>query len=235
LEFLRHALVRRAAANIAVTEHVNRRLAIPRVRVVQHGIEPERNADTLTVVSSGDKKICFAFVGRFVPEKGILIFVEALRILREQGLEFEAKLIGDGPERGRIESKIAAQDLNFCVKITGYLSGIALADELANVSVIVMPSLWEETAGLAAMEQMMRGRLVACSDIGGLIEIVGDTGLKFPPGDAGAMAEELRKTIENPLVVEEMGAMARQRARELFQRSRMIEEHTAIYQEMAER
>jgi glycogen synthase len=44
-----------------------------------------------------------------------------------------------------------------------------------------MPSVWEETAGLSAIEQMMRGRLVIASRIAGLGEMVGDAGSRFFP------------------------------------------------------
>ena len=52
---------------------------------------------------------------------------------------------------------------------TGEVSQTAVAD----VACVVMPSIKEETAGLAAMEQM-QGRLVVATDIGGLAEVVGD-------------------------------------------------------------
>ena len=56
-----------------------------------------------------------------------------------------------------------------------------------------MPSIWEETAGLAAIEQMLRGRLVIASDIGGLGEMVGDAAIKFPAGDAPTLADQMKK------------------------------------------
>ena len=231
--FPRHALAQRAAANITVSEHVLQRLQVPRSSVVYHGIEA---APEIRTSSSNQllqpKRICFAYVGRFVAEKGLPVFIEALGHLRKQGLEFEAKLIGDGPERPKIESQIAAAQLSSLVKVTGYLSGNALAETVDNVSVVVMPSVCEETAGLAAMEQMMRGRLVICSDIGGLSEIVGDAGMKFPVGDARALAECLRRVIEGPLLIKELSEKAHARARELFVRSQMIEGHASVYQNL---
>jgi len=228
--FPRDALVQRAAANIAVSEHVRKRLAMPRTVVVQHGIESAPAiASTSPHSSSSRRKICFAFVGRFVPEKGISVFVEALASLQRQGLEFDAKLIGDGPERSRIQSQITAAQLDSSVKITGYLSGAPLSHAVADVSVIVMPSVWEETAGLSAMDQMMRGRPVICSDIGGLAEIVGDGGLKFPAGDVTALAVLMRSVIESPEQIEKLGARARARACADFARSKMIKNHAVIY------
>ena len=104
-----------------------------------------------------------------------------------------------------------------------------MTDELRDVQAVVMPSVWEETAGLAAIEQMMRGRLVIASDVGGLGEIVGDAGLKFPPGDAGALADCMRKVLRDPSLIESFGRKARERALRLFTRSRMTEEHARLY------
>ena len=63
---------------------------------------------------------------------------------------------------------IHTENLGPCTTITGFLRGHAFVNALQDVNVVVMPSMWEETAGLAAIEQMMRGRLVIAADIGGL-------------------------------------------------------------------
>jgi glycosyltransferase involved in cell wall biosynthesis len=94
-----------------------------------------------------------------------------------------------------------------------------------------MPSVWEETAGLAAIEQMMRGRLVIASNIGGLGEVVGSAGLRFAPGDATALAECMRRVLHQPQLIDAIGREARVRALTLFARHRMIDEHRRVYRE----
>jgi len=133
-----------------------------------------------------------------VPEKGIPVLLEAGRILQTEGPNFEIRLIGDGSERPKLENIIRTEKLESCTTITGFLTGPRLANALQDVTIVVMPSVWEETAGLAAIEQMMRGRMVIAADIGGLSEVVGDTGLKFIPGNATSLANCLRSVMENP-------------------------------------
>jgi len=228
--FPRLALVRRAATNIAVSEHVRGRLGVPRTSVVYHGIDaPPASTEVSSDSGGAAKTICFAVVGRFVQEKGIRVFIEALAMLRQKGLEFEAKLIGDGPERVNIEAQLKAAELESMVKITGYLSGEKLAAAVSDVSVVVMPSVWEETAGLAAMEQMMRGRLVVVSEIGGLAEVLADTGLRFRAGNVAGLVGRLHEILQDPRTIGEFGARARARATSLFVIKRMIESHAAIY------
>jgi glycogen synthase len=229
----RSRLSRSAEANIAVSRRALERCALPRSSVIYHGIEDLLPKEAVaTSVGSASCKICFAFVGRFVAEKGIPILLQAARILAGEGLEFEVRLIGDGPERAKLEAIVRQERLENCVRITGYLTGSALADALGEVRVVVMPSIWEETAGLAAMEQMMRGRLVIASDVGGLGEIVGDAGLKCPPGDAAALADCMRVVLRDTSVVDTYGRKARERALHLFARGRMLDEHAGLYREV---
>src|SRR5205807_5216532 len=101
----------------------------------------------------------------------------------------------------------------------------ALQKCLADVEAVIMPSICEETAGLAAMEQMVRGRLVIVADIGGLGEVVGDAGLKFPPGNTGALTERMREALDDWRIVSEIGTRAKERAGRMFTLDRMIQEH----------
>jgi glycogen synthase len=226
LMFPRNWLSRAASLNLAITNHVNHRHKLRRTSLVYYGIEdplPNRS------VSVPSQKLCIAYVGRLVPEKGIPVLLEAAKTLQTEGYEFEVRLIGDGSERPKLENIIYTEELGSCTTITGFLTGHTFANALRDVNVVVMPSMWEETAGLAAIEQMMRGRLVIAADIGGLSEVVGDTGLKFVPGKAGSLADCLRRVILNPELIESYGQKARKRASEVFQRSRMIAEHAQIY------
>lgn len=230
LMFPRHWLSRKAFLNIAVSNHVRKRIALPHTDVVYHGIAAAPANDEASI--SG-RPLSFAYVGRLVPEKGIAVLLDAAKILKNEGRDFEIQLIGDGPERNKLETHIRVNELDSCVRITGFLSGEALASALRNAMVMVMPSIWEETAGLAAMEQMMRGRLVIVSDIGGLGEIVDDSGLTYAAGDADALAARMRSAILERSIMERYGQLARTRASVLFERQRMIEEHARIYRALS--
>jgi glycosyltransferase involved in cell wall biosynthesis len=226
--FPRHWLARTATANIAVTNHVDNRQQLPHTKVIYHGIE-----DSLPIPdrSTPSQKLCIAYVGRLVPEKGIPVLLEAAKILHAEGHDFEIRIIGDGSDRPKLEDLIRREKLESFTSITGFLTGDAFARALQDIFVVVMPSTWEETAGLAAIEQMMRGRLVIAADIGGLTEVLGDSGLKFSPGDPESLANCLRSVIENPAVIGSYGEKARSRALQLFQRSKMVSEHAQIYRD----
>jgi glycosyltransferase involved in cell wall biosynthesis len=226
----RHLLARGAAANIAITQHVSARHGLPESTVIYYGIEDSQAKSFIR--QPGDKNsrlLKFAFAGRFVPEKGIPILLEAARILRDEGQKFEVLLIGDGPERTKVEAQIARDGLENCVRITGFLQDAELAAALGEVQVVVMPSVWEETAGLSAIEQMMRGRPVIGSNIGGLGEVIGDAGLTFAPGEPHALARCMKQALEDKGIIDSLGRKALARARQFFMRERMIEEHARLY------
>ncbi len=218
----RTLLTRKATSNVAISHHVLERHAIPGMRTIYYGVEDLHGEVKLPA------KLTFAFVGRFVKEKGISVLLEASRLLEREGLEFQVQLIGDGPQRSELERIIADKQLK-AVSITGYLTGSDLEDALRDVCAVVMPSIWEETAGLSAMEHMMRGKVVLASQIGGLGEIVGDSGMLFPMGDAVALAACMRTLLQDNSLIVSIGDRARNRAHRLFRLDRMIEDHARLY------
>jgi glycogen(starch) synthase len=233
--FPRLWLVRKAARNLAITRHVRDRHKLPRTDVVYYGIEdPLARTGAAFPITNRTKRISFAFVGRFVPEKGIPILLKAAGQLISEGETFDIWLVGDGPERESLHRVIRRENLENHVRITGYLTGTALTELLRNVQVVVMPSIWEETAGLAAIEQMMRGKLVIASDVGGLREVVGDAGLRFAPGESTALVECMRRVLRQPALIDTLGRQARARALSLFTRQRMLDEHRRVYREVLE-
>jgi glycosyltransferase involved in cell wall biosynthesis len=229
LNFPRRWLCKRAAVNVAVSNHVAQRLSLPRTRTIFHGIritslgdEPSLNADPPRI----------GYVGRLVTEKGIPVLLEAAKKLCDQGLSFHLALIGDGAERDNLERMAERLGLQDRTTFTGYLSGREFEQALRALSVVVMPSQWEETAGLAVMEKMMRGGLVVVADIGGLSEVVGDAGLKFAPGDVETLYSQLRIVLEKPSSVATIRSAARARAVKHFNRDIMIQNHIALYREV---
>jgi len=229
LTFPRRWLCNHASANIAITNHVAQRLQLQKSRTIYYGVPIEPKASSCTVCSGGGAVVlCFAYSGRLVTEKGLGTLIKAAAILQQAGANFQLKFIGDGPERSVLEQQVVEYSLESRVTFTGFLAGQSLSAALSDVAVVIMPSIWEETAGLSAIEQMMRGRLVICSDIGGLGEVADGVGLKFRAGDATELAKLMRRVIDDPQVVRQLGAAARERALQLFSLERMINDHLAL-------
>ena len=230
--FLRRAGSCCAPANIAPSHHVAARLGLPRTAVTFHGVADPFAAAKGKKEAPALENSNFAYVGRLVAEKGVSVLLEAVRQLRAEGRAVKVLIIGDGPERVRLEKRIAASHLEPCIRITGFLSGEALEHELRNVSTIVIPTIMEETAGLAALEQMARGRLVIASAVGGLKEIVEGAGLVFPPGDSLALADTMRRVLDEPGLASSLAALGRQRVLQTFSFETMIDAHAGVYRRL---
>jgi glycosyltransferase involved in cell wall biosynthesis len=235
LMFPRHSLSHSAKMNIAITRHSLERHRMPRAQVIYYGIEPiiQETDGAQSTRGSHVEPTRFAYVGRLVPEKGLDVLLHAVNLLKNEGRRFEVLLIGDGPERPRLEKLIEGNGLKDVARITGFLRGTALAEQMSRIQAVVMPSIWEETAGLAAIEQMMRGRIVIASDIGGLGEIVDGAGLKFPAGDSERLADQMRRVIQGDAQISELSEMAEIRSRSVFLVDRMAAEHVAAYRKIS--
>ena len=227
--FLRRAGSRSAARNIAPSHHVALRQALPRTTVIAHGVQAPLDTPEIQTRARPLEKHNFAYLGRLVVEKGVSVLVEAARMLRAEGRDVRILLIGDGPDRGRLEKQIAAAHLESCVRITGFLSGAALQREILGVGAIVIPTIMEETAGLAALEQMAHGRVVIASAIGGLGEIVNGAGLTFAPGDPASLAEAMRRILDELALASSLAVLARQRVLQSFSLGSMIDAHARLY------
>jgi glycosyltransferase involved in cell wall biosynthesis len=232
LTFPRRWLCGKVPANITISDHVATRLKLPRSRAVYYGIEKLPNvAAVLPPPVKGSFQV--AYVGRLVSEKGPSLLLEAAKRLKDDKISFQLAFLGDGPERLLLEKLTDSLGLRDFTTFTGDLRGSQFEEAVSKIDLVVMPSLCEETAGLSAIEQMMRGRAVIVADIGGLSEVVGDAGLKFPPGDSQALAACIRKVIEDPSMAASLGRAGRDRAVRLFSIESMIRNHISVYHHVA--
>ena len=120
------------------------------------------------------------------------------------------------------------------MKFLGFLKGQALQEAIAGIAVLVMPSVWEETAGLAAMEAMASARALIVADIGGLTETVGEAGIKFRPNNAADLVAAMARLVKDRRAVAELGRRARERAISSFDQRRMVHEHLSLYSDIAQ-
>jgi glycogen(starch) synthase len=229
LGFPRHWLSEKVTANVAPSHRTEMRLALRRTQVIYHGIAPAGLAkESLGQRTAGP--VCFAFIGRLVKEKGVSILLQSAHDLASEGYEFRLKIVGDGPERITLEAMADNLGLKNRTLFTGAVPRASISSVLDEAIAVVIPSTWEEVAGLVALEQMMLGRLVISADVGGLGEMVNGFGLKFPPGDTAALKQCMRQTLENPSLSIEMGKRARVNAVRNFSEERMMAEHVQLYE-----
>jgi colanic acid/amylovoran biosynthesis glycosyltransferase len=162
-------------------------------------------------------------VGRLVEKKGFAVLVDACAILRDRGLAFDCRIIGDGPLQGALTDQIAALGLGGQVTLAGPMPQERLADELGTAAIATLPCIITpdgDRDGLPTvlLEAMGKAIPVVTTTVTGGPEIVaqGETGLLCPPGDAKALADALASLLADPHRAHAMGAAGRLRAERLF-------------------
>jgi glycogen(starch) synthase len=229
LTFVRRLCSRLANSNVAVSEHVRGRINLPKTLVIRNGVpEPSQSPEVVRDRRNQPRPICFAYVGRLVTEKGVPVLIEAAGILKKRGSVFRIFVIGDGPDRAALQAQACSLGLGPEVEFLGFLMGAQLDEAMTEVSALVMPSICEDAAPFSVLEQMIQGRLIIGSKLGGLAEEIGDSGLTFAAGDQIALADEMGRVIEQPELIASLGKKAQERALQVYTLQRMIYEYSIL-------
>lgn len=134
------------------------------------------------------------FVGRLEAVKNPMAVVEAAAILRDRGLAFRLRLVGDGSQRAALAARIAALDLGDRVFLDGFHP--QPFRHLAGCHLFLQPSL-TEGFGLAICEAMSAGIPVIATAVGGTPEIIdhGETGWLLPAPEAAPLADAVMAAL----------------------------------------
>ena len=118
------------------------------------------------------EQLTIGYVGRISPEKGVDVALQALARLGEEGLEVRFEIAGGGePEHLReLEALAASLGIADRVGFLGPLDTGALKDFYARIHALVVPSVWEEPAGLVLVEGALAGVPLVASRVGGIPE-----------------------------------------------------------------
>jgi glycosyltransferase involved in cell wall biosynthesis len=166
-------------------------------------------------VNEGERVILA--VGRLSREKGHVGLVHALERLRResQGLRFKLVVVGEGPERERVESAAESLSLSDRVVFAGHASDVRPFYALADV--MALPS-HSEGSPLVLLEAMAAGVPVVATAVGGVPEVAsdGETALLAPPHDASAFANALARVLADETLARSLADKAAAHVAENF-------------------
>ncbi len=137
-------------------------------------------------------------------------------------------LIGDGPERSRVEALARQLGLSNRVVFVGKM--VSFVELLQASDVFLMPSE-SESFGLAALEALSCGVPVVASDVGGIPEVVpeGEVGFLAPVGDVATMADRVLRILGDPGLRARLSRAARDRAVQQYGLQPAIDRYEAHY------
>lgn len=153
------------------------------------------------------------FAGRIVLAKGIHILIRAAR-----HVDAEFVICGEGRRLEDMRRLAREQGIAERVVFKGWLDADSLAEEFANASLLVMPSVWPEPFGLVGIEALAAGRPAVASSTGGVPDWLEDGvgGLSVAPGDEAALAGALEELLADPARQQRMGIAGRSHVAERF-------------------
>lgn len=189
-----HGLVANAEAEAIVRRHG---YLGPLTILPQFGVDPDLFAPAATPHNEGGCTI--GYVGRLVPEKGVLDLIDAL-----VGLPATTRLhlVGDGILRPQIEERARTLGLRAQLTLTPQVASSAIPAILRDLDLLVLPSRtwpnWKEQFGRILIEAMSCGIPVIGSSSGEIPNVIGDAGVVFPEGDSAALRAALLRLITDP-------------------------------------
>jgi len=164
-------------------------------------------------------------ISRIAPQKNLSVLVQAASLL---GQPCTWVVVGDGDPELLARLRRQADRLGTPVHFVGPRTRVG--EWLRGAEVFVLPSQWEARA-LVVQEAMAAGTPVVATDVGGLRDLVGGTGLLVPPGDPESLAKAVDRILADPILREGLAAHGREVAVMLPNGSDTVEQWLEWYSE----
>lgn len=173
------------------------------------------------------------FVGRMKSNKGVETLLESIRLLRDKGQVINLELIGDGPEKTRLQKLAKEMNIRKNVKFLGKIKHEKVKERYRNSDLFILPSTIPENCPLTIIEAMSQGTPVITTNLGGQKELIegGETGLLVEERNPRDLADKIEKIIDNKKLQEEMSENCLKHV-EKFSREKHLDKMEKYFQEM---
>jgi glycosyltransferase involved in cell wall biosynthesis len=217
-----------AAFTVTISEFNQRLLARhdgfrSRIEIVRCGVNLSQFDPALRRRHPSSSCISLVCVASYKDMKGHTYLIEAFTLLREKGLAFTCHLIGDGPLKETIRSRIHQSKLEQQVIMHGSLAGPDVRRVLAAADIAVLPCVVGKRGDhdgipVFLMEAMAMELPAVSTRLSGIPELIedGHTGFLVPPGNSRALADALLLLAADPVLRRRMGKAARMQVKAHF-------------------
>lgn len=229
-----HAYVAVAPTTARVAE-VNRECPNSRLRTISNGVDVKRfrrdaarRSEIRAQLGVDDTVVLIGTVGRLAPEKEQALLIRAARPLL--GDRCQLVIVGDGPERLRLEQEIAESNVGPWVHLVGAQSNVE-----AWLSALDVFALTSSTEGLPLVipEAMAAELAIVSTAVGGIPDVIdpGVTGVLTSAGDESAIRAALHALVTSPELARAMGSAACEVALGRYSLERMADDYMALYED----
>jgi glycosyltransferase involved in cell wall biosynthesis len=163
------------------------------------------------VVPSPPKQPLVIFVGRFVPDKDLSVWLKVARAVSQLHPEARFEMIGDGPERERLEHEAAALGLGSVLSFEGFVPYSRLREVYVRATVLLLTSR-DEGFGRVLVEAASQGTPAVSTSVSGPRDVIinGVTGFLHEVGDVDGLTRSVSTLLAQPQRAAFMGARARE-------------------------
>ena len=208
-----------------------------RIQVIPNGVPFDDSASTATLstlrqsLGIDQHHRVVGTVGSLYPVKGHKYFIDAAASILGRFPQTVFVIVGQGGLREELEAQAARLGIAKQLRFLGHREDVH--DLLSIYDVFVLPSL-SEGMPLALLEAMAAGLPAIATGVGGVTEVLEDrkTGLLVPPGDSGALADNIIAVLRNPPLAKELGEAARHMAASRYSLPGMVRAYESVYSEL---
>jgi glycosyltransferase involved in cell wall biosynthesis len=199
-----------------------------RIAVIPNGVDPQR----FLPLPAEPEIPTISWVGRIDPLKDLETLIKAMAVVRDKMPQARLHLAGPVPVgnenyAGYCHSLVGQLGLGASVTFAGPVPSSRDAFEAGHVAAL---SSISEGMPYTVVEAMMCGRPTISTDVGGVAEMVGDTGLVVPPRDPVAFGEACVRLLASPPLRQDLSRRGRDRALEYFTLDRCLRSYRERYQ-----
>lgn len=246
VEFFNRLLTPLTDTFIAVAEPHGRYLAehegcpAARVRVIPNGVDTERfrprEPDPSLRAALALEPIApvAGIIAALRPEKNHEMFLRVASLVHRRLPAARFLVVGDGPQRARLESLAAELDIAEAVRFLGTRSDVP---ELLSLIDVLLLTSHSEANPACLLEAMASGKPVVATRVGSVAETVvsGENGYLVERDDAAGMADRVVELFGNRRLSAEMGLRGRQRVRDHWAVDRMVHGYEEMIAEIYQR
>jgi glycogen synthase len=213
---------------------VARGAAVAHARIVYGGTAVEQFDVVRQPDATGSEPLRLLYIGRLEPIKGVHTVVAAMQHL-DSSVSLSILGAGDPDYTTALQATVAQAGMHDRVRFLGPAKRSVVPQVLAQHDVLLFPSEWDEPFARSVLEAMAAGLAVVGTTTGGTGEILveGETGLTFSAGDAGQLARQIQRLVDDPELRRRLALSARRIVRQYYTLGRMVGELEAELQHVA--
>lgn len=230
----KRAALANASALVAVSSVLARDLRARAPELARTRIETIPNPVDLDVIVGAPRgehpyggRPYAVYVGKLAPNKGTSLLVPAID---RANLPWPLFVIGDGPERRRVER--AARACGRDVRFLGWLERTEVLTWIAHASLVVFPSHGPESLSRVLLESSALGRPIAAMDTGGTRDIIVDGQTGLLARDLDTLAAAVARLVADQPLAGMLGARAAAFVRDRFDSRRVVARIETLYREL---